>query len=134
MPTSPMTAFAMPALAGRAPESHRLLRAFRVAALASGQSDDPQPRLIELLGSPHAASCFRLLLAGMAHVWPDPLISFRPCCPRLTPDEAALLAMVTHAAHYDRRAFDDAIAEMIAEDARDWLFITAARLADAMRG
>jgi hypothetical protein len=128
-----LAAFAAPPLAAGSPQSHRLVRAFRVAGLASGQQDDPQPRLIELLGSPNAASCFRLLLAGMAHVWPDPLTVFRPCCPRLTHDEAALLAIVGHAGRHDRRAFDDAIGEMIGEDARDWLFVTAARLVAAMR-
>ena len=127
------SAFIAPALNGGSPQSHRLVRALRVAGLASGQQADPQPRLVELLGTAHAARCFRLLIAGMAHVWPDPLTVFRPCCPRLTHDEAALLAMVSHAARYDRRAFDAAIGEMIAEDARDWLFVNAARLAAAMR-
>ena len=124
--------FAVPPLADSSPSGHRLVRAFRLAGLASAQAGDPHPRLIELLGTAHAASCFRLLIAGMAHVWPDPLTVFRPCCPRLTHDEAALLAMVGHAACHDRRAFDAAIAEMIGEDARDWLFVTAGRLAAAM--
>ena len=128
-----LAAFAAPPLADGSPQSHRLVRAFRVAGLASGQQADPQPRLIELLGSAHAASCFRLLIAGMAHVWPDPLTVFRSCCPRLTHDEAALLAMVSHAARHDRCAFDRAIGEMIGEDARDWLFVTCARLAAAMQ-
>ena len=132
MPRPNLAAFAARPLAESPPQSHRLVRAFRIAGLASGQQADPQLRLIELLGSPHAASCFRLLLAGMAHVWPDPLTVFRPCCPRLTHDETALLAIVHHAARHDRHAFDRAIGEMIAEDARDWLFVTAARLAAAM--
>ena len=129
----PHAAFAAPPLADASPLAHRLVRAFRVAGLASGQDGDPQLRLIELLGSAQAASCFRLLIAGMAHVWPDPLTVFRPCCSRLTHDEAALLAMVSHAGRHDRHAFDRAIAEMIGEDARDWLFVTAARLAAALR-
>jgi hypothetical protein len=128
-----LSAFAAPPLAETSPQAHRLVRAFRLAGLASAQDGDPQPRLIELLGSTQAASCFRLLLSGMAHVWPDPLTVFRPCCPRLTHDEAALLAMVSHAATHDRRAFDGAIGEMIGEDARDWLFVTAGRLAATLR-
>lgn len=127
-----LNAFAAPPVAESSSQSHRLVRAFRVAGLASAQAGDLQARLIQLLGSPHAANCFRLLLAGMAHVWPDPLTVFRPCCPRLTHDEAALLAMVGHAGRHDRRAFDNAIGEMIGEDAHDWLFVTAARLAAAM--
>lgn len=129
-----LAAFAAPPLASMPLPAHQLIRAFRVAGLASAQDGDPQPRLVELLGTANAASCFRLLLSGMAHVWPDPLTVFRPCCPRLTHDEAALLAMISHACRHDRRAFDAAIGEMIGEDARDWLFATAARLAEAMRG
>lgn len=128
-----LRALASPSLVSMPPRAHRLVRAFRVAGLASTQDGDAQPRLIDLLGSANAASCFRVLLSGMAHVWPDPLTVFRPCCLRLTHDEAALLAMVGHASRHDRRAFDDAIGEMIAEDARDWLFVTAARLAAALR-
>ncbi|NJS13954.1 MAG: addiction module antidote protein [Sphingopyxis sp.] len=109
-----------------------MTRAFRIAGFASGTEHDPQPQLIALLGDAHAVSCFRLLIAGMAHVWPDPLSVFRPCCPCLTHDEASLLAMVTHAGRNDRRAFDRAIGEMIGEDGRDWLFATSARLAAAL--
>lgn len=133
MSTPQLAAFTAPPLTDTSPLGHRLIRAMRIAGLASAQDDDPQSRLIELLGNTNAASCFRLLLSGMAHVWPDPLTVFRPCCPRLTHDEAALLAMVRHAGRHDRRAFDAAISEMIGEDARDWLFVTAARLAAAMR-
>jgi hypothetical protein len=133
MPAPQIHAFAPPPLADASPSAHRLVRAMRIVGLASVQDGDPQPRLIELLGSAAAASCFRLLLSGMAHVWPDPLTVFRPCCPRLTHDEAALLAMVHHSDRHDRHAFDAAIGEMIGEDARDWLFVTAARLAAAMR-
>lgn len=112
-----------------APRAHRLVRAFRLAGLASAHDGNPQPRLVELLGSDHAARSFRLLLSGMAHVWPDPLTAFRPCCPQLTPDETCLLAMIHHASRNDRRAFDAAIGEMIGEHARDWLFIKSTRLA-----
>ena len=133
MSHSQLTALATPTLASMPPHAHRLIRAFRLAGLASALDGDPQPRLVELLGSANAASCFRLLLSGMAHVWPDPLTVFRPCCPRLTHDEAALLAMVSRAGGHDRRAFDAAIGEMISEDARDWLFVTAGRLAAEMQ-
>ncbi len=128
-----LAALATPSLASMPPHVHRLIRAFRVAGLASTQDGDPKLRLVELLGTANAACCFRLLLSGMAHVWPDPLTVFRPCCPRLTHDETALLAMVGHAGSHDRHAFDAAIGEMIGEDARDWLFVTAARLAAALR-
>ena len=45
-----LAAFAAPPLADGSPQSHRLVRAFRVAGLASGEQADPQPRLIELFG------------------------------------------------------------------------------------
>jgi len=108
--------------------AHRLVGTLRVAALASNDPTiDPQTRLIALLGTAEAASVFRLLHAGMAHVWPDPLTVFPPCCLRLTHDEANFLAMVAYAANNDRRGFDHQIGEMIGEDARDWLFLTTAR-------
>jgi hypothetical protein len=125
--------FCPPLLAATPPYAHRLVRALRVAAAASGGTSDPQVRLIELLGSAAAASGFRLLLAGMAHVWPDPLTVFRPCCPHLTHDEQSFLAMVAHAASNDRRAFDRQLGEMITQDARDWLFVTAARFVAVSR-
>lgn len=129
-----LTSFPTTRAAMASPFTHRILRAYRVAGMAQQGDVNPQTRLVELLGSEEAVSGFRLLLCGMAHVWPDPLTLFRPCCPQMTPDEISLLAMVTHAGQGNRRAFDAAIGEMIGEEARDWLYVTAARLAVAMRG
>lgn len=127
-----LTMFTPPSIVGAPAQAHRLVRAMRVEGVETPGDEDTQPRLVDLLRSADAVASFRLLMAGMAHVWPDPLMIFRPCCPRLTPDESSLLAMVHHAGRGDRRAFDRAIGEMISEDARDWLFTTAARLASAL--
>lgn len=124
--------FGAPKISTTLPWAHRLVRAMRIAGMESLHDGNPQPRLVELLGCHGAATAFRLLLAGMGHVWPDRLVVFRPCCPRLTHDECALLAMVYFAGRNDLRGFDAHFADMLGSDARCWLFTYAQRLAAAL--
>lgn len=109
--------------------THRVIRALRIAALAQQAQVDPQPRLNDLLGSGDVARNFRLLIAAMAQAWPDPLVVFRPCCPRVTHDEGTLLAMLHHARAGDRPAFDRLLADLIGADGRDYLYCASVRLA-----
>lgn len=114
--------------------AHRLIRAMRIAGLFAVSDSDVHKRLVDVLGDNEAASAFRLLLAGMGHVWPDRLVVFRPCCPQLTHDEASLLAMVHYARANDLRGFDAHFADMIGADERRWLFVATQRLARQLPG
>jgi hypothetical protein len=131
-PTPAIAKFNAPNLVGAPALAHRLVRALRVEGIAHGAGEDPRARLNDLFHTPEAVNAFRLLVAGMAHVWPEPLALFRPCCPALTHDEACLLTLVQHAATANRRAFDAAISEMIGQDAREWLYGSTVRLAEAL--
>lgn len=123
------TAFAPDPLDRQSAPTHRVIRALRIAALAQQGQIDAQPRLIDLLGSGEVARNFRLLIAAMAQAWPDPLVVFRPCCPRVTHDEGTLLAMLHHARAGDRPAFDRLLADLIGADGRDYLYCASVRLA-----
>jgi hypothetical protein len=124
--------FAPAPLTQAPPGAHRLIRALRIAALAKSSGVDPQSRIGELLGGAEPTRAFGLLLAAMGQAWPDPLVVFRPCCQRLTHDEAALLAMLHHVRNGDRPAFDALLADLIGSDARDYLYCASVRLATAM--
>jgi hypothetical protein len=69
-----------------------------------------------------------LLLATIGAAWPDPFALAPRCCPRLTHDEATLVAMVVASRRHTRPVFDALLYEMLDQDARDRLFQSARAL------
>ncbi len=77
------------------------------------------------LGSARAAAHLGLLVEEIAACWPDPFTVAPPCCPRLSHDEATLAAMLRLGNARDRPGFDALLAEMLPQDARERLFLSA---------
>ncbi len=77
------------------------------------------------LGSARAAAHLGLLVEEIAACWPDPFTVAPPCCPRLSHDEATLAAMLRLGSARDRPGFEALLAEMLPQDARERLFLSA---------
>jgi hypothetical protein len=77
------------------------------------------------LGGQRAAMHLHLLLEEVGAAWPEPFCVAPHCCPRLSHDEALVVEMVALAVGGDRPGFDRLLAEMLPDDMRDRLFLSA---------
>jgi hypothetical protein len=99
-----------------------LVVATRLAVLFQRAGRDPLPDLARRYGNIEAATALDALLHTLARVWPDLFEVARPCCPRLTPDEATLAAMAGAARRADRAGFADQLAGFIRADRHEMLY------------
>lgn len=100
----------------------RLVVALRIAVYAHKTGADPAPHVAARLGSIALSNQLSLVLEAMGQVWPEPFSVSRPCCGRLSPDEAMFVGMVRSAMRGNRAAFDRQTREMISEDARTLIY------------
>lgn len=100
----------------------KLVVSLRIAVFAHKSGEDPGPHVTARLGNPVLANHLSLVIEAMGQAWPDPFSVSRPCCGRLSPDEAMFVAMVRSAMRGNRAAFDRVTCEMIGEDARTLIY------------
>lgn len=100
----------------------RLVVALRIAVFAHKTGADPAPHVATRLGSVALSNQLSLVLEAIGQAWPEPFSVSRPCCSRLSPDEAMFVGMVRSAMRGNRAAFDRQTREMIAEDARTLIY------------
>lgn len=100
----------------------RLVVALRVAVFAHKNGADPAPHVAARLGSAALSNQLSLILEAMGQAWPEPFSVSRPCCGRLSPDEAMFVGMVRGAMRGNRATFDRQTREMLGEDARTLIY------------
>lgn len=100
----------------------KLVVALRIAVFAHKSGEDPGPHVAARLGSTVLSNHLSLVIEAMGQAWPDPFSVSRPCCGRLSPDEAMFVGMVRSAMRGNRAAFDRLTCEMIGEDARTLIY------------
>ena len=94
----------------------------------------PMQAVAQRLGSMRAAAHLHLMMEEIGAAWPEPFRVSPPCCASLTPDEATVVEMMRLGQRGDRPAFDRLLGEMLCDDMRDRLFLSASVLSRAMRG
>jgi hypothetical protein len=99
-----------------------LVVATRLAARFERAGRDPLPDLARRYGNIEAATALDALLRLVTRVWPEPFAVARPCCARLTPDEATLAAMARAARCADRAGFADQLAGFVRADRHEPLY------------
>lgn len=100
----------------------RLVVAMRIAVFAHKSGVDPAAHVATRLGSVMLSNQLSLIVEAMGQGWPEPFGVSRPCCGRLSPDEALFVGMLRAAIRGNRAAFDRQTHEMLAEDARTLLY------------
>lgn len=97
---------------GRAPDLRALslagvqvIGAVRLCALAERSGLDPVPELARRHRNFETAFALHDMVRTVTRTWPDPFMVGRPCCMKLTPDEATLAGLVRAATARDRTAF-----------------------------
>ena len=135
--SEPQHQFASLARLGELPDLRRqgltavqAVMAMRLCVLCSHAGEDPTRALTERFGSMLSANRFRLLMATIDAGWPDDFLVSRPCCMKMTSDEALVAALVDHAALMQRAGFDRLCAEMLNEELREQIWI---RMLDWLR-
>jgi hypothetical protein len=103
------------------PIAHAVM-AMRLCVVCHTFDRDPKDDLIQRLGSPLAAQKFHIAVEAIGTAWPEPFSVARPCCPKLSPDEATLVDMITAVRANNRADFDKATQEMLGCDARNTLY------------
>jgi hypothetical protein len=100
--------------------------AARLCVICAHAERDPSAALAERFGNGLAANRFRLLMTTIDGGWPDVFHVSRPCCLRMTPDEALIATLVQAAFSEDRAAFDRQSIDFLGAELRDqlWLRIT----------
>lgn len=121
----------LPQLADLEPDEALIVKAARHWVRARG-STCPLQAAVGVLRSRPAAGALHLLLATLGAAWPEPFAVGAPCCPRLTHDEATLVAMLLASCRHSRPVFDALLYEMLDQDARDRLFRCARELGAAL--
>ena len=133
-PSLPATLIRPMAIDQLPPPAHRLLAAMRAAVAIHHSGQCPRPRLTAILGNDRAAATWIMLLNSVSAAWPEPMAVYPPCCRCMTHDEAVLIELVSHAAAFDRPAFDRLICEMIDDDGRELIYAAARRFVAGFAG
>jgi hypothetical protein len=121
-----------PLLLARSGKEARLVRAVRLWVVLN-KLERPYGAAVEAqLGRRPAALALDLLMMRVGVAWPEAFIVNPPCCPRMTHDEALILAMVEAGVEGDRLRFDGLLQEMLPADTREALFQAATHLADTL--
>ena len=111
----------------------RLIGGLRFWVTASRSGRCPIAAASMRLGSLRAGAHLHLLLEEIGAVWPDPFAVSPPCCPRLSHDEALLSRMLELAGFADRPSFDRLLSDLLPDDARERLFLSAGVLGRVLR-
>ena len=124
--------FRIPALATLAEPEARLVRGLRLWTAMRRSGHCPFEAVADRLGSRRAAAHLHLMLAKIAAAWPDPFAVAPLCWGRLSHDEQLLADMVRLGARRDRPGFDRLLGEMIGEESREQLYLSAVVLSGAL--
>jgi len=100
----------------------KLVVALRIAVFAHKAGTNPAPHVEMRLGSVALSNQLSLVLEAMGQAWPEPFCVSRPCCGKLSPDEAMFVGMMRSAMRGNRAAFDRQTREMLPEDARNLIY------------
>lgn len=100
----------------------KLVVALRIAVFAHKSGTNPAPHVAARLGSLVLSNQLSLVVEAIGQAWPEPFCVSRPCCGRLSPDEALFIAMFRCAMRGNRAAFDRQTREMLPEDARSLIY------------
>jgi hypothetical protein len=103
----------------------RIAIATRIAVVFTKLQRDPQPELMNRLGSGTAAARFLGFIEAMGAAWPEPVYVNAPCCPKLSYDEMMVLDLMTACGRGDRSAFDALLCDMLPSEVRDRIYAAA---------
>lgn len=109
-----------------------LVMGMRLCALFLAARRDPVAELATRLGSVTAACHLLDLSRAIARAWPDPYRAARPCCMRLSPDEATLAGMAEAAIEGDHRRFGQALDGFVRADRHEGLRAATIRAVAAL--
>lgn len=121
-----------PRLQSLPPRQRRIVGALRLWVALHKSGEAPMARLTNWLGGTRTAAHLMLLIEEMGAAWPDPFCVSPPCCQCLSHDEATMAGMMTAAAQADRPGFDRLLSDLLPEDARERLFLSASVLTRVM--
>lgn len=113
-------------------EERRIVQALRLWVTVRRSGRCGMQAVARTLGSLRAAAHFHLLLEEIGTAWPEPFAVSPPCCRCLSHDEALLSDMIRIGAAADLLAFDRLLGEMIGEDERERLFLSASVLSGVL--
>jgi hypothetical protein len=103
----------------------RVVGALRLWVVMNKLGRCPMQAVADRLGDARAAAHLHLMLEEIGAAWPDPFCVAPLCCRRLSHDEALVIDMLRFGAAEDRPGFDRLLAEMIAADMRERLYLSA---------
>jgi hypothetical protein len=106
-------------------EARVRLKAARMWVMLARAQRSPRAALGALLGS--AAPAFALLMEELVAAWPDPFTSYPPCAVAVSPDEAALLALLDAAQAGVPAGADALLADLLPRAERERLWTLAER-------
>lgn len=118
--------FATPTLGTLADDSERLLRAMRLWRIFAQTRRSPRPALVALLGP--AAMQFSLLMEAVLMAWPEVFTTFPPCAHQISPDEAAIMALLAHAEADELASAHALLVDLLPADERTRLWQAACRV------
>ncbi len=99
-----------------------MITALRLTAVARQTGDDPMQFLPVRFRSVNAAKAFVALAQRMCAAWPEPFTLSRPCCCRMTHDEALAASMLITAQSGELRRFSGLCGELIAAKHHDSIY------------
>lgn len=119
-------AFAPMPIAAYAELSRLYLKAMRLWVMFARTGHNPRQALAGLLGDRPAAR-FSILMDSCVAAWPVPFTTFPPCACRVSPDEAALMALLDYAEANHAEKADALFVEMLPSTDRARLWQSALR-------
>ena len=117
--------FTPPPVAALAEEARIQLKAARMWVMLARHQRNPRPVLAALLG--HTTAAFCTLMDGMVTAWPDAFTTFPPCASQLSPDEATLLDLLSHATDGDEAGAHGLLRDLLPATDRERLWQAATR-------
>ena len=108
------------------PEDARIqLKAARMWVMLARHQRNPKPVIAALLGDSTPAFC--TLMEGVVTAWPDAFTTFPPCASQLSPDEATLLDLLSHATDGDKAGAHGLLRDLLPATDRERLWQAATR-------
>lgn len=123
---------AMPKLHDLPISGIHMITALRLTAVAKQAGDDPMQFLPVRFGSVTAAKAFMVVAQQMGAAWPEPFMLSRPCCGKMTHDEALAASMLIMAQSGERRRFSGLCGDLIAAKHHDSIYDGMLRFAGAL--
>jgi hypothetical protein len=117
--------FTPPPVAALSDEARIQLRAARMWVMLARHHRNPKPVLGSLLGGTTAAFC--TLMEQLVTAWPDAFTTYPPCACAVSPDEASLLDLLSHASEGRRDEADLLLHDLLPPSDRSRLWQAAIR-------